>query len=632
MANFVCDKAGTSLSQIRLALYDRLLYDLAGLDCDWDGILPNDPDGTFGLLPPDATIQHIRALALAKSLCKKFQTEPDGRATDVATLKFLEANARCASWSPPKWDGSCASDFDRELYGEWKRCLTRFFEQTHRSELADRYPQFDWRDGPLDWARVAFFGNNGPGSAIGSAGGSWVEKFDQSTLTYSREFLRDLYQYEVLRSQSRLSQEIGRALAFGWELVVASQFSTVLKTVSEDRAICIEPSLNMFFQKGGQLLLEEQLKVHYHIDLSVQQQLNRQLAYLGSVSGRFATEDQTSASDTISLLLIKDAVPKKARDIILALRTPSVRMPWGDVQLNMVSSMGNALTFPLQTAIFAAAVEAVYNLLDIKLEFPKRNRALGHIEPGNFGVNGDDIIVVTEAHDYLVRLLKVLGFIPNLQKSHNTGFFRESCGGDYYAGQDVRGVYCKTLNTEQDVYSLINRLNAWTAKSGVSLSHTVGYLLKFVKSRLVPLHESDVAGLKVPSFLTRAPIKRNPVLDQFVERSQVAKATREQRRLTGFHGVDGYPYHWVEPGRWYIAYCPEPRRLPLSGFTPLGALVSIVKGEMTPKGVAVRDDCVAYRDRWLFTPRWDSSEVGAPLPQEDVAAMEAACVANMFST
>jgi len=617
MANFVCDKANASLSRVRNALYDRLLYDLAGLDCDWDGVLPNDPDGTFGMLPPDATIQHVRALALAKSLCKKFQTETNGRPTDVATLKFLEANARCADWRPPKWDGSCDSDFDRELYGEWKRCFYRFFEQPHRSNLQERYPQFDWSDGPLDWARVAFFGNNGPGSAIGSVGGSWIEKFDQSTLTYSREFLRDLYQYEVIRNQTRLTQEIGRALDHGWELASASKFSTVPKTVTEDRAICIEPSLNLYFQKGVQFLLEERLRVHFHIDLSIQQSLNGQLAYKGSIDGSFATEDLSSASDTISLLLIKDSVPGIARQILLFLRTPSVEMPWGDVPLNMISSMGNAFTFPLQTAIFASAVEAVYNLLDIKLEFPKRNRALGHVEPGNFAVNGDDIIVLTEAHEYLVRLLKVLGFIPNPLKSHNTGFFRESCGRDYYCGHNVRGVYCKTLETEQDVYSLINRLNAWSAMSGIALSHTVGYLLRFCKTRLVPLHETDVAGIKVPSLLTRAVLK-SPQLE------------RRERRLTGFPGSGGYPHYWREPGRWYLAFCPEPRVLPLSGFTPLGALISVVKGEMTPKGIAVRDDCVAYRDRWLFTQRWDSSEVGAPLPQEDVAAMETACIANML--
>lgn len=631
MGSCSLDTANSEEFRVRSALYDRLLYDLADLDFDWEGILPNDPDGIFGNLPPDASVMHVRCLALAKSLCKKWPVKGYGQPTEVAMLKFLEANAACADWKPPKWDGSCESDFDRELYGEWKRCIHRFFEQPHHSSYEVRYPQFDWYGSKavdktgqkpvefthygsaLDWARVAFFGNNGPGSAIGSVGGSWAEKFDCSTLTYSREFLRDLYQQECLRSQTRLDQEIGRALRHGWQQVTASKFSTVPKTVSEDRAICIEPSLNMYFQKGVQLLLEDRLKSHYHIDLSNQQVLNGQLAYKGSVDGSYATEDLSSASDTISLLLIKEAVPSSCKNIILALRTPAVEMPWGDVQLHMVSSMGNAFTFPLQTALFAAAVEAVYNLLEIELRFPKKSEATGLWCPGNFAVNGDDIIVVTEAHNYLVRLLKLLGFRPNLQKSFNTGFFRESCGFDYYRGHYVRGVYCKTLSTEQDVYSLINRLNRWSAMSGVGLKHTVGFLLRKCKTRLVPLHESDVAGIKVPSELVKPP-----------------KPFKHKKVLTFPAFPTGQHTLWYEPQWSYLACVPEPRRFPMSELTALGALISIAKGEMTPEGISVRNDKVTqYRDRWLTTQRWDSSEVGLPFTKGETHALIAACIGNM---
>jgi hypothetical protein len=55
-------------------------------------------------------------------------------------------------------------------------------------------------------------------------------------------------------------------------------------------------------------------------------------------------------------------------------------------------------------------------------------------------VYGDDIIVPREFYDAALRGLVELGLVVNLDKSFHLGFFRESCGGDYYRGHDIKPV------------------------------------------------------------------------------------------------------------------------------------------------------------------------------------------------
>jgi hypothetical protein len=117
-------------------------------------------------------------------------------------------------------------------------------------------------------------------------------------------------------------------------------------------------------------------------------------------------------------------------------------------------------------------------------------------------VFGDDIIVPTDLYEETLQALSALGFIPNTDKSFGAGPFRESCGADWFNGKSVRGVYCKHLRSAQDRYSLINRLNRWSAMWKIPLLHTVQLLLpKEWKTSVVPTDEDDTAGLKVPMFM-----------------------------------------------------------------------------------------------------------------------------------
>jgi hypothetical protein len=185
--------------------------------------------------------------------------------------------------------------------------------------------------------------------------------------------------------------------------------------------------------------------------------------------------------------------PKHVVSLLEMSRSRFTTLPGGaEVELHMVSSMGNAYTFPLQTLLFSSLVYGVYRALSINLERPYRQSL------GNFAVFGDDIIVVRKAYNLVCRMLSICGFSVNVDKSFNEGYFRESCGRDYWCGDNVRGVYIKTLKHISDRYSAINRLNAWSAQWGIPLPRTIRFLMEGLRMLPVPFDEMDVAGIKVP--------------------------------------------------------------------------------------------------------------------------------------
>lgn len=177
----------------------------------------------------------------------------------------------------------------------------------------------------------------------------------------------------------------------------------------------------------------------------------------------------------------------------------------------MISSMGNGFTFPLQTVFFASLVYGAYRVLGIPFLRSKADvegQFFPFVAPrsgrdGNFAVNGDDIIVVERAYNLVCEMLAATGFTVNVDKSFNTGLFRESCGSDGYQGHEVRGVYIKQLRDSRDCYSAINRLNRWSTKHRICLSRTVSFLLSKVRFLPVPYEEDDSVGVKVPSAMLK---------------------------------------------------------------------------------------------------------------------------------
>lgn len=426
---------------------------------------------------PGISPTEVAALQLRTSILKKFQDSKSKTADKLALQKFLECNDKCRdfSYSEPQ------NSLQEIALNEAETCFRRFFE----------LPGGDtW----LSYENISSNISPGPGASLKATGDSFYHKIAASPMTGTQRSLFLLYKREAAKYDLWLETEKIRSGHHGdFVAVPGNKLSFVPKTSLISRTICTEPLLNMLVQKGIGACFEDMLRERFGIDLSTQPSKNQSLARIGSNDGSFGTIDLSSASDSISLALLRRICPREVLRWLEESRSPVTALPDGrTVQLHMVSSMGNAFTFPLQTALFASLVIGVYTALDIKLIFPRKNSL------GSFGVFGDDIIVRREAYDLTVSCLQHWGFSVNVDKSFNGGPFRESCGADFYSGRNVRGVYCQSLRSKQDVYSLINRLNDWSANHGIPLTDCIGYLMGYVKFLPVPPWESDISGIKVP--------------------------------------------------------------------------------------------------------------------------------------
>jgi len=431
---------------------------------------------------PGQTPHDFSMTCLSNSLLKKFQDKLEPDANQRALDLFLEVNESCRLFS---WDPSQQTEIDAVAIGEARGFIHDFF-----------FPDFSRGSfrGPILGEREIFDGFGvGPGSNIGTRSNDFYSKIGTSVMTASSQELLDQFKHLTASEAMWSRVESTRSQNRGSAVIKASRLSFVPKTRKISRTICTEPLCNMFFQKGIGKVLEQRLREVSGIDFSFQPDKNRTLARIGSETGRFGTIDLSSASDSMSLTLVREFFPPTVVRWLERARTPSTILPDGrEVELHMVSSMGNAFTFPLQTLFFLSLVYGVYRARSLKIERP------GVHSLGNLAVFGDDIIVLHEAYDHVCRLLMLCGFKVNVDKSFNDGLFRESCGADYYGGHNVRGVYLQSLMTPSDRYSAINRLNVWSAEHGVPLPETIRFLLRDQRFLRVPFHESDDSGVKVP--------------------------------------------------------------------------------------------------------------------------------------
>jgi len=422
------------------------------------------------------SLESANRLQLSKSFGKKFQPDDLRKPNSLCLALFKEYNARCKDFRLEAF-----TDSDRQVVQEVKNSFYDLF-----------------CSGPdlfIDLPIIAEGFMTGPGASLLATSNNFYSKLFDGKLTGTSQLLYDLYARALENYPTWKSGESHRFSTFGYTKVVGNRLSFAPKTSVISRSICTEPSLNMLFQKGIGLLIEKGLKRVFNYDLATQPDLNKKLARIGSIDGTFGTIDLSSASDSMSLSLLRSIIPPEIFRWFEVSRSPFVIYPDGEVsELHMVSSMGNGFTFPLQTYLFASIIRAVYRTFGLKQEYGRGVQA-------NSGVFGDDIIVHRDMYDVTLYYLEMFGFTVNGDKSFNTGGFRESCGGDYLRGHEVRGVYVKQLSCDADVYSVINRLVRWSARTGILTPRTIKELqgqLRFTPL-WIPRLDGDSEGIKISS-------------------------------------------------------------------------------------------------------------------------------------
>lgn len=432
------------------------------------------------------SIDRVARVQLANSFFKKLCPNGNSRSADDAALKkFIAVNHSLPEGPWSMWANSEASSYFYDLFKDNLRVALE--------------PQ---EDHVFDIQFIKDHMGVGPGAAQLADSRTFYTKLFESEVSFTHEILISWYRAALIETGFWCDAERHRFEKFGFTKVPGGKIFFAPKNADISRTCCTEANLNMLVQKAISAFIEQRLLLHYNISLELQPDFNRELARQGSSTGRFATMDLISASDCMGFHLLERDLPNGFLKAAMKLSSSrSAVLPDGrTVDLNMISTMGNGFTFALQTLVFACAVRAAYTCMG----FPCKNPAT------EFGVFGDDIVVRPEVYNFLAAELTALGFQVNLAKSYAIGPFRESCGHDYFHGKNVRGVYVTSLETPQQVYSLINRLNRWSAFHGIWLHSTIALLMSWVRTDVqVPPSEADDAGLHVPFRAIRPNLASN---------------------------------------------------------------------------------------------------------------------------
>lgn len=286
------------------------------------------------------------------------------------------------------------------------------------------------------------------------------------------------YSYDPILFEEKLYEKAHK--------VTYNKIALVPKTAKVHRTIAVEPFANSFIQKGVDEFIRRRL-YRFGIDLKDQTR-NQELARLGSIQDDdpFCTIDLQNASDSISSELVRDLLPPSWFHFLNAIRSFEYKINGTLTKYHKFCSMGNGFCFPLETLIFASVCVAVYE---------KSSRAQ------DFSVYGDDIIVRQSLAEEVLQNLRLLGFRHNPEKTFLKGPFRESCGADWFQGEDVRPV---TLDYKFDSLENIFKFHNLTLrkeKSSIFFQEAREYLRTIVpKEHLyVRPYQSDVqTAFEVP--------------------------------------------------------------------------------------------------------------------------------------
>jgi len=282
------------------------------------------------------------------------------------------------------------------------------------------------------------------------------------------------------------------------------QLTLVPKTFKSLRSIMPNSTIGSYMSYGLGEMMTRRLKRNGY-NIATLQERHKVLARRGSEHGCFTTADLSSASDSISVALVDRLFPPEWCEVLHQSRIGVVGLPDGSfVESKTFCTMGIGYTFPLQTLVFLSLLKAILFLVKGK-EFR-----------GTISVYGDDMIYTSSIHQTVVRVFEELGFVINIDKTFHEGGFRESCGGDYYHGVDVRPFCPKIGQThvgrktyEAILYKLINgMLRRW---SEYEVEGTLEYLASELSKRaqrirVVPTDFPDDSGIKcaypeLPLFL-----------------------------------------------------------------------------------------------------------------------------------
>lgn len=273
----------------------------------------------------------------------------------------------------------------------------------------------------------------------------------KTALPYCKAWLENDPHFAFSRDRGLLPSGPYSLLPHNFNVVEGNRLTFVPKDSSVDRPISIEPTFNIFLQKGVGAYIRRKLK-GFGVDLDSQAR-NQDLARNAQSLG-LATLDLSSASDTVCLDLVETLLPPDWFTYLNDIRSQNTLFKGEWLPLSKFSSMGNGFTFELETLIFWA---------------------LSPDDSPNVSVYGDDIICTQSKSLEYITILEGLGFSINKAKSFTEGRFFESCGKHFFDGIEVTPCYQKEIISSAHSYvRAFNRLFSLADRSGIPLYEDIG--------------------------------------------------------------------------------------------------------------------------------------------------------------
>lgn len=422
-------------------------------------------DDGYGGLPPYA-VEAVFAVRQLTLMFGKILRPCTPERENAAMAAYIETETELEElWSrfPVRDDNhapgtklaQARNEFSRTARFLFRHVLTsmdnELFRETDHAEPSG--PDGSWRFKP----------KHGPGSTADRLSGNG--KFDQYEWTQRLESVFPFGEYAIPSWRSYYLLDRVQFLAPGEERPV--RVVSVPKTQKTPRIIAIEPTCMQYMQQAISQrlvdLLESDTIVRGMIGFT-DQVPNQQLAAEGSYHGDLATLDLSEASDRVSWQLVCEDLWHPSSPFIEALDVTRSRR--ADVQghgvhtLTKFASMGSALTFPIEAMVFLTCVfVGISRVLDRPV-----TADMVHSFRGRVRVYGDDIIVPTQFATAVIDVLEALGFKVNQRKSFWTGRFRESCGAEFYDGEDVsitrvRREFPQSRHDAPEVLSMVSLRN-----------------------------------------------------------------------------------------------------------------------------------------------------------------------------
>lgn len=312
--------------------------------------------------------------------------------------------------------------------------------------------------GPVDPKGTDFVPRHGPG-AVATGEKSWEKPF-------FKRFYRDLakefpYEEYFYFNLSHVCDELQHFKTLVELESGTAKVVLVPKDSRGPRLISCEPLEYQWIQQG---IMKVMVKAITSCPLTEgfvnfdDQSVNRAFALAASCGAPWVTLDMKEASDRVSLDLVELLFPETWVRALKACRTTATKLPDGVIlPLKKFAPMGSAVCFPVEALVFWALSVAIihaHKCPEVNLfRFAQGFRSQGQQPPSWAGqesgrlthhrlggvtyVYGDDLIVRSEDHGYLLQWLPRFGLMLNEGKCCTHGSFRESCGCDAYKGVDV---------------------------------------------------------------------------------------------------------------------------------------------------------------------------------------------------